>query len=80
MIIRLLSGIVFIIAVIYIVINIAVVGVMSHLAEKSNMTLEEFDHRYVRWFLLSKSMKDVDDAVQEKIRNGEVKVHKNIYY
>lgn len=35
---------------------------MNYLAGKLNMSIEEFDHRYVRWFLLYPSMKDIKEA------------------
>ena len=61
----------------YILGNAIGLSIMSYLAEKSNMTIEEFDHRYVRWFMFSPSMKDIDDNINRKKSRP---VPEKIYY
>lgn len=69
---ELIAGIGMILIVVYIICNMVAMSIMSCLADMSGMTLEEFDHKYVRWFTFE-SMKDVEEAVEIKRENGEIR-------
>jgi hypothetical protein len=68
----LIAGVGMFLIVVYILCNMVAMSIMGHLADTSGMTLEEFDHKYVRWFSF-KSMKDVEEVVERKRENGEIR-------